>query len=82
MFKATELERKIREINLFIKMQINLSSCKTSDHYLLLSLQRLSLGLLGTKNVLSTHAQNFQKVNKSWLQKRYSRNHIEYILLK
>ena len=51
MFKATELERKIREINLFMKIQINLCSCKTSDHYLLLPLQRLSLGLLETKNV-------------------------------
>ena len=76
MFKATELERKIREINLFMKIQINLCSFKTSDHYLLLSLQRLSLGLLGTKNVLSTHAQNVWNVNKSWLQKRYGRNHI------
>ena len=35
MFKATEIERKIREINLLINMQTNLSSCTTSDHYFL-----------------------------------------------
>ena len=46
MFKAAKVERKIREINLLINMQINLSSCRTSDHYLSLSLQRLSCGLV------------------------------------
>ena len=30
MLKATEVERKIREINLLIDMQINLASCRTS----------------------------------------------------
>ena len=34
MFKATEVEREIREINLFVDLQINLSLCRTSDHYL------------------------------------------------
>ena len=34
MFKAAEVERKIREINLFVDLQINLSLCRTSDHYL------------------------------------------------
>ena len=29
MFKATEIERKIREIDLLIDTQINLSSCIT-----------------------------------------------------
>ena len=71
MFKATEVKRKLREINLRIDMQMNLSSCKTSP-----SFQRLSWDLLGTKNVSSAHAQNFWKVNKSWWRKRCNRNHI------
>ena len=33
MFKATEVERKIREINLLTDTQINLSSGRTSNHY-------------------------------------------------
>ena len=41
MFKATEAERKKREINLLISLQITLSSCRTTDHYFLLSLHRL-----------------------------------------
>ena len=32
MFKATEVEGKIREINLLIDMQINFSLCRFSDH--------------------------------------------------
>ena len=70
MFKATEVERKIREINLLIDMLINLSSCRTSDHYFSLSFQQLSWDSLGTKNVSSTLAQNLWKVNKSWRQER------------
>ena len=73
MFKATEAKRKIREINLLIYMQINLSSCRTSDHDISLSLQRLSWDSLGTKNVSSTHARNFWMVNKSWRPKRCGR---------
>ena len=42
MFKAAEVERKIREINLLIDIHINLSLHQTSGHYFLLSLQRLS----------------------------------------
>ena len=34
MFKAAEVEREIREINLFVDLQINLSLCRTSDHCL------------------------------------------------
>ena len=49
MFKATENERKIKEINLFIDLQINLFLCRTSDHYFSLYLQRLSWGSLETK---------------------------------
>ena len=82
MFKATEPERKIREISLLIDMQINLCSCRNSDHYFLQSLQQFSWDLLGTKNVSPKHSQNFWKVNKSWWQKRCDRNHIMYILLK
>ena len=40
-------------------MQINLSSCRTSDHYFSLPLQQLSLGLLGTKNVSSFASTKF-----------------------
>ena len=82
MFKVTEVESKIREINLLIDLQINLSSCKTTDHYFSLSLQRLSCDSLETKNLSSAHAQKFRKVNKSLRQKVHTRNHIVYILLK
>ena len=60
MFKATEVERKIRETNVLIDLQMNLSSCKTSDHYFSLSLQHLLR--LGTKNMSSTYAPNVWKV--------------------
>ena len=82
MFRASESEEKIREINLLIDMQVNLFACRTSDHYFLLSLQWLSWDSSGTKNVSSTLAQNFWKVNKSWWHKRCGRYHILYILLK
>ena len=65
MFKATDIDRKIREINLLMDMQINLSLCRARDHYFLLSLQPLPWDSLGTKNVSSSHAQTFWKVNKS-----------------
>ena len=75
MFKTTEAEWKINKST--CHMQINLSLCRTSDHYFSLSLQRLSWDSLGTKNVSSTHAQNFWKVIKC-RQKRCGRNHIVY----
>ena len=81
MLKAAEVDRKIREINILINMEINLSSCRTSDHYLSLSVQSLPWDSLGTKNV-SSLAQNFLKENKLWQQKRCDGNHIKYILLK
>ena len=40
-------------------MQINHSSCRTSDDYFLLSLQQLSWGQLGTKNVSSQASAKF-----------------------
>ena len=40
-------------------MQTNHSSCRTSDHYFSLSLQQLSWGLLGTKDVSSQAFANF-----------------------
>ena len=63
MFKQNKVEKKkkIGEINQLIDLQINLSSCRTSDHYLLLSLQRLSWDSLRTKNVSFTHAENILK---------------------
>ena len=35
MFKATEVERRIREMNLLTDMQINFSPCRTSDQLFL-----------------------------------------------
>ena len=58
MTKAIEVERKIKEINLLIDMQINLAVCKTSDHCFAPSLQKLSLDSLRTKTASSTHTQN------------------------
>ena len=40
-------------------MQINLASCRTSDHYFSLLLQQLSWDLLGTKNVSSQASAKF-----------------------
>ena len=60
MFKATEFERK----NMRKKSTYPYAN-KSLFHYFLLSLQRLSWDSLGTKNISSTHAQNFWNVNKS-----------------
>ena len=46
-------------MNLLIDMQINLSSCRISDFYFLLSVQWLSWDYLGFKNVSSMHEQKF-----------------------
>ena len=54
MFKETEVERKLKEIDLLINMQINLFPCKASDNSLWQSLDSL-----GTKNVSSTLVQCF-----------------------
>ena len=78
MFKAAEVERKIREINLLINIHINLSFYGTSGHYFLLSLQRLSCDSLWTKNVSSTPAQNFWKVNMMAAEKMWSKLHCVY----
>ena len=66
MFKETEFERKIREINLLIDLQKNLFSLRTSERlsYCCLS-SECHADSLGTKNVSSTLVQNFWKVNKS-----------------
>ena len=61
MCKATEVERKIRERNLLIDLQINLSSCRTSDHYLSLSLHRLSWRLVRNYKCISMLVRNFWK---------------------
>ena len=57
-------------------MQINLSLCRTSDLYFLLSLQSLLWDSLENKNVLSRHVQDFLKdiqimVTEKMLQKLY-----------
>ena len=52
MFKATEVERKMREINLAAYQSTNKIP--------------LLWDSLGTKKVSSTHVRNFWKVNKSW----------------
>ena len=50
-------------------MQINLSSCRTSDHYFSLSLQQLSWDLLGTKNVSSSAEKMWQKLQCAYPHK-------------
>ena len=81
MFKATEGERKIRELNLLIDMQINLTQCRNSDHYFSLFLQRLSWDSLGTKNVSSTHAQKFLEGKQTMAaEKIRQKSHRVYLL--
>ena len=82
MFKAAEVERKIKEINLLIDLQINPSSCRASDHYFSLPFQYFSWDTSETKNVSSTLAQNISKVSKSWRQKRSVRYYIPCIFQK
>ena len=65
MFKATEVERKTGKINLLIDLHKLIFSSIIS-HYLSCKCRKDSLG---TKNVSSTHVQNW-KVNKSLRQKR------------
>ena len=65
MFKATEVERKTRKINLLIDLQKLIFSSIIS-HYLSCKCRKDSLG---TKNVSCTNVQNW-KVNKSLRQKR------------
>ena len=55
MFIATEVERKRREVNLLIDMQINLFLCKTSDYYF------SDLGQIATEKPVGTQiGTNFQ----------------------
>ena len=54
--------KKIKEINILTDIQINLSLCRTSDHYFSSSLQRT--------NVYLHLCKIFWGVSKSWLQKR------------
>ena len=58
MFNATEVERKIREINLLIVQNFRLLFPAVSP--------AIAWDSQGAKNVSSTHVQNFWKVNKSW----------------
>ena len=50
-------------------------------HYLSPSLKRLSCRFVRNEKCITTLAQNFWKVNKSWRQKRCGTNHM-YVLLK
>ena len=60
-------------------MQINLSSCRTSDHYFSLSLQQLSWGLLGTKNVSSqASAKFFEGKQITVAKKMWQKSHCVY----
>ena len=54
MFKETELERKIKEIN-----QINLFSCRTAQTIIYLSLKRLSCRFVGKAAYLSANESLF-----------------------
>ena len=73
MFKATEVERKTREINLLIDLQKLIFSSIIS-HCLFCKCRK---GSLGTENVSSTHVQNW-KVNKPLRQKRCSKGYHVY----
>ena len=73
MFKATEVDRKTRKINLFIDLQKLIFSSIIS-HCLS---SRCRTDSLGTKKVSSTHVQN-RKVNKSLRQKRYGKQYRVY----
>ena len=60
-------------------MQINLSSCRTSDHYFSLSLQQLSCSLLGTKNVSSQNsAKFFEGKQITEAEKMWQKSHFVY----
>ena len=60
-------------------MQINLSSCRTSDHYFSLSLQQLSWGLLRFKNVSSqTSAKFFEGKQITAAEKMWQKSHCVY----
>ena len=60
-------------------MQINHSSCRTSDHYFLLSLQQLSWGLLGTKNVSSQASAKFSEGKQiTAAEKIWQKSHCVY----
>ena len=60
-------------------MQINLSSCRTSDHYFSLSLQQLSWGLLRFKNVSSQNsAKFFEGKQITAAEKMWQKSHCVY----
>ena len=62
MFKVTEVERKIKEINILTDIQINLSLCRTSDHYFSSSLPTLVQNFLEGWQIMAAE--------KMWLQKK------------
>ena len=80
MFKATEVERKMREINLLIYLQINISSCKTLDHYFLLSLQRLLCGLVRDQKCIIDARPKFIKGKQMAAEKTWQKSHRVYPL--
>ena len=60
-------------------MQINLSSCRTSDHYFSLSLQQLSWDFLGTKNVSSqASAKSFEGKQITAAERMWQKTHYVY----
>ena len=60
-------------------MQINLSSCRTSDHYFSLSLQQLLWDLLGTKNVASQASTKFFEGKQiTAAEKMWQKSHCVY----
>ena len=59
MFKENELERKIKEINLHIYLQMNLFSCRTAQTIIYLSLKRLSCRFVGKAAYLSANESLF-----------------------
>ena len=60
-------------------MQINLFSCRNSDHYFSLSLQQLSRDLLGTKNISSqASAKFFEGKQRRAAEKMWQKSHCVY----
>ena len=60
-------------------MQINLSSCRTSNHYFSLFLQQLSCSLLGNKNVSSQNSAKFLEGKQiTAAKKMWQKSHCVY----
>ena len=74
MFKTTKVEKNIKEINILINLQINLSSCRTSDYF-------LSLSLMRTHQELKVYCTKFLKGKQIMVaEKMWQKSHCVYPL--